>query len=72
MPNTWKFQLFNYYRHLTEFSKQKTSPNTQKYLSFDNQQINKNVWTTFKLLKTYLLFILFIRKTCIALPKLLL
>lgn len=40
--------------------------------TFDNQQINKYSWITFNLLKTYLLFILLIEKTYIALPKLLL
>lgn len=37
---------------------------------FDNQLINKNFWRTFILLKTYWIFILFIPKTSLALPKL--
>ena len=50
----------------------KTSTNKQAYIPFDNQQINKYSWITFNLLKTYLLFILLIEKTYIALPELLL
>ena len=72
MPRIESFQLFNSPSSSSKFSKQKTFTNKQTYIHFDNQRINKIFWTTFKLLKTYSLFILLIGKTYIALPKLLL
>ena len=72
MLRIWPFQLVNHSSPPSKFSKQKTSTNKQAYIPFDNQQINKYSWITFNLLKTYLLFILLIEKTYIALPKLLL
>ena len=72
MLRIWPFELVNHSSPPSKFSKQKTSTNKQAYIPFDNQQINKYSWITFNLLKTYLLFILLIEKTYIALPELLL
>ena len=72
MLRIWNFHIVNHSSPTSKFSKQKTSTNKQAYIPFDNQQINKYSWITFNLLKTYLLFILLIEKTYIALPELLL
>ena len=53
-----------------EYSLQKFQNNS--YFIIENQIINRPFWITFKLLKTYSIFILFIQKTYIALPTLLL
>ena len=70
--NIWNSHFFNYSPETYQFSKRKTLQPYQRTTTFDNQSINKLFRITFKLLKTYRLFILLIRKTSLALPKLLL
>ena len=64
MLRIWPFQLVNHYE--TADAEIAAAGSDLTY------EVNKYFWITFNLLKTYLLFILLIEKTYIALPKLLL